>query len=198
MKRVLDYPFVLITSALMASLAGCSNHTDCSPSCPTTQPVCTQPARDTLCKVAEEPVCVEVVEAEEIVCEVESPFCGQKRSTMSKQFDRQVYNAELADMSLADVHFLPHRTGLNATGTQKLNHLAWLADNYGGTIKLDLKDPASKLAQARVDTVKAYLNCWGLPADKIKVEIGLSEQEGMNAREAIEIYNDTRYKKSGQ
>jgi len=98
-------------------------------------------------------------------------------------------------MSLADMHFLPNRAALNSTGTQRLSHLAWLVDNYGGTIKLDLKDTKGELTNNRLATVKSYLKSWGLADDKIKVEIGLPDNEGMSAQEAIKVYEGTRYQK---
>jgi hypothetical protein len=114
---------------------------------------------------------------------------------MERQNDRMIHNAELADMVIADILFLPHRDGLNATGTQRLNHLAWLVEKYGGTIKMDMKEPKSELTQARLKTVRDYLRTWGLPENKIKVEVGLSENEGMNAKEGIDVYNQSRSKK---
>jgi len=197
MKRAFNSLCILTVAALMAGFAGCANTTGNSQPCPTTQPepLCTQPAEQPVCVAAEAPPCVEVVEVEEVICEAAEPVCGENRHSMTKPFERLVHNAELADMSLADVHFLPHRPGLNSTGTQRLNHLAWLVDQYGGAIKLDLEEPKGELTDGRVAMVKAYLECWGLPAEKIKVEVGLPDQEGMNAKEAITIYEDTRYKK---
>jgi hypothetical protein len=188
MKRMTDYPLILTTAAFLAGITGCANLDKTNNACEVPTPTCTQPAADAGCATSCEMVC------EEVVCETEAP----KRHARDRQFDQMIYNAELADMTLADVHFLPQRSALNSTGTQKLNHLAWLTDNYGGSIKLDLNDPKGELASARIKNVKAYLKCWGLAEDKIKVEIGLSDYEGLKATEAILIHNDTRYKKASR
>jgi hypothetical protein len=111
-----------------------------------------------------------------------------------RQSDRQVHNAELADMVVADIHFLPNRTVLNTVGTERLSHLAWIVENYGGTIKLDLDDPASQLAMQRMSIVKEYLKAYGLPDNKIQVEFGLSETKGMDAKEAINVHKNSQFK----
>ncbi len=116
------------------------------------------------------------------------------RHPAEKQADVMVLNAELSDMTLSDVHFLPNRAILNSTGTQRLNHLAWIVEKYGGKIFLDVKKPKSKLTRQRIRTVKLYLTKWGLPRNKIRIAVGLPQTEGMRADEAIKIYDDTRYK----
>ena len=187
MKRMTDYPLILTAAGLLAAVTGCSNLEKTNQTCEVATPACTQPADDNGCSTS----C-------EVICETKVTSAASERHARERQFDQMIYNAELADMTLAYIHFLPQRSALNSTGTQKLNHLAWLSDNYGGSIKLDLNDPKGELAMARVKNVKAYLKCWGLPEDKIKVEIGLSDHEGLKATEAILIHNDTRYKKSDQ
>jgi hypothetical protein len=161
----------MISATLIAALAGCANNksTPCTTE-PSTQPAC--------------------VESE--VADIDAQ---ENRHPMERQSDRMIHNAELADMVIADIHFLPHRDGLNATGTQRLNHLAWLVEKYGGTIKMDMKEPKSELTQTRLKTVQDYLRTWGLPDNKIKVEVGLSENEGMDAKEGIDVYNQSRSKK---
>jgi hypothetical protein len=191
MKRMTDYPLILTAAAFLAGITGCANLDKTNNTCEVTTPTCTQPADDTSCVTSCETDC-------EVICETEITVETPKRHAREKQFDQMIYNAELADMTLADIHFLPQRSALNSTGTQKLNHLAWLTDNYGGSIKLDLNDPKGELASARVKNVKAYLKCWGLSEEKIKVKIGLSDYEGLKATEAIIIHNDTRYQKAGR
>ena len=178
MKRMFNCFIILIFTTLISGLAGCANSQKCSPC--TTEPA-----------VASTQSCVESEACEEII-DIPAEEC---RSPMDRQTDRMVHNAELADMVVTDIHFLPHRDGLNATGTQRLNHLAWLVEKYDGTIKMDMKNSKSELTQARVKTVEAYLKTWGLPESKIKVQVGLSENEGMDAKEGIQIHNDSRAKK---
>jgi hypothetical protein len=190
MKRIFEN--LLIFSATSMMIAGCSNCKKEAAPCTTTQPACTQPTEDS----ADSATVVNMENSATCETEGEVPVVGEERHPMTREFDRQVHNAELADMAIADIHFLPNRSALNSNGTQRLNHLAWLTDQYGGTIKLDMKDPKSKLTDERLATVKAYLKTWGLTDDKIKVEVGLPDNEGMDANEAINVYQDTRYKKS--
>ena len=46
-------------------------------------------------------------------------------------------NALLADMTVNDSHFLPHRASLNDLGTQRLSRLASLMEAYAGTVRFD-------------------------------------------------------------
>ncbi|NLX04431.1 MAG: hypothetical protein GXY33_04725 [Phycisphaerae bacterium] len=113
---------------------------------------------------------------------------------LTRQNDRQAENADMADMALTDIHFLPNRPILNGTGTDKLNRLAWIVENYGGTIVLNLREPRSVLTDERMDTVVAYLKQWGLPEAKVQVTVGLPPNQGMSAEEAAVAYDKNRIK----
>lgn len=121
---------------------------------------------------------------------------SSQRDKRTMQEDRMVHNAEMMDMTLADIHFLPNRPELNSNGTQRLSHLAWTVKKYGGKIILDMEKPKSKLTTARIRTVRKYMMQYGLAKKEIKITVGLSEHKGMEAGEAIEIYKDTRFKPS--
>lgn len=181
---------ILFAWTLMPGLGGCADRRQPAAEEPTAQPqpLSTRPA------CAPAPAC-ESANADVAIMEI----ADETRAPLTMQFDRQVHNRELADMSLTDLHFLPNRSMLNSNGTQRLNHLAWLVDHYGGSIKLDLEEPNGKLSQARRQTVCAYLKACGLPPSKTEVVFGLPDSKGMDAKEAIPIYNDSRYKsKQGQ
>jgi len=179
MKKTFTYLMIFVSWTLMPGLGGCADHRSASDEQPTTQPppVSTQPT----CQTAE-PGADETVEA------------VSDRSERVRQMDRMTHNAELADMSLSDIHFMPNRSILNSNGTQRLTHLAWIVDHYGGTIMLDLEDSVGPMAKERMQTVVAYLKACGLVENKILVEFGLPQTKGMGAKEAVNIYNDTRYK----
>jgi len=161
---------------LMPGLGGCADRRQKVDETTQPEPLSTQPAEGTS-DMTEEEAAPE-----------------KERPALTRQADRMVHNAELADMCLADIHFLPNRAVLNSNGTQRLSHLAWLMDQYGGSIKLDLEEPDSPVARERIQTVQNYLRAWGLPESKIQVSLGLAESKGMEATEAIKIHNDTRYK----
>lgn len=113
---------------------------------------------------------------------------------MTRQFDRMCENADLTDTSVSDMHFVPNRSMLNGTGTSRLYRLTWLIKRYGGTVYVDLEEPKTDLATARIETVKAYLLAAGLPRDQIHLQVGLTPTKGMSAYEAIIIYKNTRFK----
>jgi len=113
---------------------------------------------------------------------------------MTRQFDRQTENAALTDMSLAEIHFVPPRAMLNGTGTARLYRLAWLVQQYGGHIFVDLQDTQSELSQQRMQVVTEYLVATGLPKESIHLEFGIPESTGMLASEATTAYKDSRIK----
>jgi hypothetical protein len=178
MKTTLSFVCLLLAWTLMPGLGGCVDRRHATEDHSNTQP---RP-------LSTRPASTDRTVQEDVVAEEAEP-----RHPMTAQFDRQVHNRELADMSLSDVHFLPHRPILNSNGTQRLNHLAWLVDRYGGKINLDLEEPKSELAQARMQTVCRYLKACGLAQNKIQVAFGLPESRGLEAREAVTIYRDSQY-----
>lgn len=120
-------------------------------------------------------------------------FADKQERPMTRQFDRSCQNADLANMAVSDMHFMPNRAVLNGAGTAKLNRLAWIVDHYGGAIMIDLAELDTPLTRARIDTVVAYLQNVGLARDKIQTMVGLPSTSGMAADEAVTVYDDTRY-----
>ncbi|MDP2932506.1 MAG: hypothetical protein Q8N81_00045, partial [bacterium] len=84
MRTVIYVMSIMLVCTLLAMSAGCA----CCPKnevveeCPTTQPVCETP--------------------------IEEDFCPP-RKPLVQQMDRMTHNSELADMSIADLHFVPNR-----------------------------------------------------------------------------------------
>jgi len=113
---------------------------------------------------------------------------------MTRQFDQMSENADLTDMVVSDIHFVPHRAALNGTGRSRLRRLALLVNQYGGTIHVDLDQGGTELAGKRVKVVKKYMVACGVAKGAIVVKPGLSSTKGMPAGEAIIIYVDTRSK----
>ncbi len=120
------------------------------------------------------------------------------RHPAEKQADLMALNTEIEDMRICDVHFLPNRAILNSNGTRRLYHLAWIVERYGGKIYLDVENPKSRLTKQRMRVVRSYLKELGVPNSKIQLAVGLPKAKGMEANEAIEIYDDTRFKPESQ
>ncbi len=112
-------------------------------------------------------------------------------------FEYMVDNALLADMTIADYHFVPHRALLTPLGEQRLLRLATLIESYGGVIRYntDLDDGA--LLGERTRTIIDFLAANGADTTADILTREMSGGVGMEAREAILIKsNEATYKPS--
>ncbi len=96
-------------------------------------------------------------------------------------------NALLHDMSLADMHFVPHTAELNGTGVARLDRLSPLLDVYGGTVRYDTELTDDALVQKRLVHVREYIAMSGCNMDRVQVKTMMSGGRGMTAEEAIGI-----------
>jgi hypothetical protein len=96
-------------------------------------------------------------------------------------------NALLADMTVSDYHFMPHRAGLTTLGKQRLDRLASLIEAYGGDIRFntDLADEA--LVRSRTDAIVAYLGELGVDTRTHPIQRAMPGGAGMTATEAVLI-----------
>jgi hypothetical protein len=94
-------------------------------------------------------------------------------------------NAILQDMSVADLHFVPHTSELSGTGADRLDRMAVLLNTYGGTVRYetDLRD--QEMLKRRMDHVHEYLTVAGCNMDKVEVKAMISGGRGMAADKAI-------------
>lgn len=103
--------------------------------------------------------------------------------------------ALLADMSLSDVHFLPHRALLTSLGEQRLSRLALLVKEYGGSIRLSSDITDTTLLNKRVDSVVAFLTEAGVDMSPQTVVQDVPGGRGMTASEVLLILtNEGQYK----
>ncbi len=120
-------------------------------------------------------------------------------SNMQSTYTYMTDNALLADMTVSDAHFLPHRARLNDTGERRLARLASLLDEYGGSIRLNSDVTDEALVQKRVETVVAFLRDAGLPASAQTVQRDIAGGRGMDAAQAILIKaNEGSYQPRGR
>jgi hypothetical protein len=96
-------------------------------------------------------------------------------------------NAALADMTVNDTHFLPHRPLLNDLGVQRLARLAELMDAYGGTIRFDTDLTDDELIDQRMKEIVSFLSESGIDTTSQVVMRDLPGGEGSAATEAILI-----------
>lgn len=90
----------------------------------------------------------------------------------------------LADMAIADIHFVPHSTRLSGTGLARLERYAELLATTGGTLHYDTALQDKQLIEARLDTAKRFLAS-AIPSNQaVQVVLGLPGGRGMRAEEA--------------
>jgi len=118
-----------------------------------------------------------------------APPHGRTETTADLQgtFVYMTDNALLADMTMCDMHFMPHRDRLTTLGDTRLQRLASLMQEYGGEIRFntDLEDEA--LVSARTRTLTEALLSYGVDTTSQVVKRDLSGGKGYDAVEAILI-----------
>lgn len=108
-------------------------------------------------------------------------------SDLHDTYEHMTDNALLADMSVGDIHFLPHRPMLNSLGEQRLSRLAALMDMYGGTIRFNTAVQDETLIDQRTEAIVDYLASKGVDATSELLTRDLPGGRGMDAAQAIVI-----------
>ena len=118
-----------------------------------------------------------------------APPHGQAEETSDLQgtFTYMADNALLADMTVSDMHFLPHRALLNDLGEQRLSRLASLMEAYGGTVRFNTDLTAEGLIEERTKVVIDFLAEAGIDTTREVVRHEMPGGRGMLATEAILI-----------
>lgn len=116
-----------------------------------------------------------------------APPQGYSESPSEKQ-EIYVYmndNAMLSDMSVADIHFVPHRTEINSLGLRSLDRFASLLKVYGGNLRYDTRLSDENLIQNRIANIKEYLAAAGVDLERTDVVVDLPGGRGGTATEAV-------------
>jgi len=113
----------------------------------------------------------------------------ESKRTFGKQFDQMVDNAILRDMSVADIHFIPHTNELSGIGVARLDRLARLLQVYGGTVRYETLIVDEKLIEQRLDHVKEYLSLAGCDMDRVDFAPMMSGGRGLPGGKAVEVIN---------
>lgn len=104
-------------------------------------------------------------------------------------------NATLADMSMNDAHFLPHRASLNGLGLERISRLAQLIQAHGGTIRLNTDECAEGLTSQRMQSIRDFLSEAGVTVAGDAVVCDMPGGEGLGAAENMLIRtNEGMYK----
>ena len=118
--------------------------------------------------------------------EMQHTRMDEARSAPRAHLSYMVDNATLHDMSLADLHFVPHTAELSGSGIVRLDRMAVLLDTYGGTVRYDTALTNEAVIQQRLKHVGDYLATTGCDMDRVKIEAALPGGRGMRADDAIE------------
>lgn len=109
---------------------------------------------------------------------------GDKHPTMAQIFAYHDDQGMVADMGIADIHFIPHSADLSGTGEVRLARYAEILATSGGTIYYEPQTNDPELIEARVATAKAYIQ-QAVPSTKtVEVAVGLRRGRGMTSQEA--------------
>lgn len=90
----------------------------------------------------------------------------------------------LADMAIADLHFVPHSTCLSGVGEARLVRYAELLAARGGTLNYDTCLNDTNMVDARLKVVKDFLAQATPTGGKIDVVVGPAGGRGMSNKEA--------------
>lgn len=118
-----------------------------------------------------------------------SPFDPK---VMHRYYNPMVENAAAYDMSVADIHFVPHTDVLNELGTRRLDQLGGILQRYGGLVRYETASTDEDGITARLETITSYLADNGLDMTNVEVESKMSGGRGMSAKEAIAAANDAK------
>lgn len=91
----------------------------------------------------------------------------------------------MADMSIADIHFIPHSSDLSGTGVARLERYAELLANSGGTLNYDTNLSDSMLIERRMSTAQTYLAKCMSNSKRVDIVLGMPGGPGMRAKESI-------------
>ncbi len=102
-----------------------------------------------------------------------------------EHFTNMADNAILQDMSVADVHFVPHTAELSGTGAARLNRMATLLDTYGGIVRYETFNTDEAFVKQRLEHVREYLALTGCDMGRVEIKAMISGGRGTPATKAI-------------
>jgi hypothetical protein len=109
---------------------------------------------------------------------------AQDQSSLGNYFAYHDDQGMMADMSIADIHFVPHTAQLSGVGEARLERYAELLAGTGGCIHYDTGLQDQPLVEARLATARSFVKD-ALPSGKtIELAVGLPGGRGMSAKEA--------------
>lgn len=110
---------------------------------------------------------------------------SETKNSLAESFAYHEDQGMLADLSLADLHFVPHSSDLSGVGVARLERYAELLASSGGTLNYATSSRDPELVTARLATANEFLRR-AVPGSKpVQVVLGLPRGRGMAAKESI-------------
>jgi hypothetical protein len=104
---------------------------------------------------------------------------------MAEYFANHNDQGMMHDMSIADLHFIPHSPNLSGAGEARLERYAELLATSGGTLCYDTRIENKELLDARLAMAREFLAHAVPGRNEVRVELGMAGGRGMMATEAI-------------
>ncbi|MBK8270333.1 MAG: hypothetical protein IPK83_19370 [Planctomycetes bacterium] len=104
---------------------------------------------------------------------------------MAEYFANHNDQGMISDMSIADIHFIPHTPNLSGAGEARLERYAELLATTGGTLCYDTRMDNKELLDARLAMAREFLAHAVPGKNEVRVELGMAGGRGMTASEAI-------------
>jgi len=101
-------------------------------------------------------------------------------------FAYMVDNSMMSDVSIADVHFVPHTTELNSLGTTRLARMSTFLDIYGGTVRYETRSGEEDVVNRRLDHVRDFLATTGIDMSRVEVMVAMAGSNQTSAVDATE------------
>jgi hypothetical protein len=123
---------------------------------------------------------------------------AERQADLAVEYAHMIDNALLENMTISDVHFLPHRAQLNSLGEERVARLALLMELYGGTIRFSTNE-TEELAAARTRTILEFLEDTGAEVTAQSLVPDMAGGRGIDAAQAVLIrkYEATYQPKKG-
>ncbi|HVP10333.1 MAG TPA: hypothetical protein VMV94_04000 [Phycisphaerae bacterium] len=109
---------------------------------------------------------------------------AEEQPAMSEYYAYHDDQGMLADMSIADIHFVPHSPQLSGVGEARLQRYAELLAATGGCLHYDTALRDESLIEARLATARSFVRDTLPSAKTIEIAVGLPGGRGMTAKEA--------------
>ncbi|GMU36512.1 MAG: hypothetical protein KJ057_07165 [Phycisphaerae bacterium] len=94
-------------------------------------------------------------------------------------------NAMTHDMTVADLHFIPHSSEISGTGVVRLTRLTPHLNHYGGIVRYETFEKDQALVDMRLEHVREFLVDAGCDMSRVEVKAMISGGRGIRASDAI-------------